>query len=630
MADGSIAGAEPRTPDPAASNVPTSATAGAEAGRSAAAAADGKSEAKLGEDKAGFEALFDGLGQALSERLETAGTGSWANGTGGYDALTPEQREKAERNFRAWAAAHPDEAEGLDVRGHVAWVQAREAERLARRRTPDVASGAPDPADTPDAPAAEGAAKRDPIRDLANKLERTRPDVERADAPLAATIKGIAAAAQTPGALDDARVRTRIAYALQDVEKLSGQVANVPGELREEMARLARTYPGLRHEGMQELVRATPDIADRGLIRDIRATAASIAAERDQASPDAQSRVDVLANRVGVAARARREAPSPDSLDVRNGLADASRPTPHDTRAASSQVAQDSGDQRRPAADGATADGAGAARDAKAGTRVPPPADTTAAVGPATVPPFVQQQQQPAAMQLSGGQFATAAIMSALRRQEPVNPVAPAPWDRQLTPLKERIAGFMERGQVNRDEAALQAAERSGEAAARALQAFAHGPGAAVMGKIQAAGRTDPNGEAGVVAGMREGGPYQDLRREFDAELGRDKALAAALDRAAAAVGQYGADRAAADGIAAKRADAAAVTARFERLDAEVGAAAATTPSRNEGKSQLGDLADKLGDKAAEIAKRAAEALRAAFGRGPGAGAQPSGPSPSP
>ena len=66
--------------------------------------------------------------------------------------------------------------------------------------------------------------------------------------------------------------------------------------------------------------------------------------------------------------------------------------------------------------------------------------------------------------------------MSALRRQEPVNPVTPAPWDRQLTPLKERIAGFMERGQVNRDEAALQAAERSGEAAARALQAFAHGP----------------------------------------------------------------------------------------------------------------------------------------------------------
>lgn len=609
MADGGIAGAEPRTADPAASNVPTSATAGAETGRSPAAASDGKSEAKLGDDKAGFDAVFDGLAQGLAGHLKAAGAGSWTKGTGGYDALTPEQREKAERNFQAWAAVHPEEAEGLDARDHVARVQARETERLARRQAPDAASDAPGPADAPE----EGAARRDPIRDLVNKLERTRPDVERADAPLAATIKGIAAAAQTPGALEDAKVRTRIAYTLQDVEKLSGQVANVPGELREEMARLARTYPGLRHEGMQELVRATPGIADRGLVRDIRATAASIAAERDQVSPDAQSRVDVLANRVGVAARADAPAAAAEKPEARGAvLVDKAKAAPSDIGTGS-------------------AGNRGADREAGAPANSPLPAQTDAARGPATVPPAApQQQQQPAAMQLSGGQFATVAIMSALRRQEPVNPVAPAPWDRQLTPLKERIAGFMERGQVNRDEAALQAAERSGEAAARALQAFAHGPGAAVMGKVQTAGRTDPNGEAGVVAGMREGGPYQDLRREFNAELGRDKALAAALDRAAAAVGQYGADRAAADGIATKRADAAAVTARFERLDAEVGAAAATTPSRNEGKSQLGDLADKLGDKAAELAKRAAEALRAAFGRGPGTGAQPSGPSPSP
>lgn len=459
----------------------------------------------------------------------------------------------------------------------------------------------------------KGQATRDPIRDLVDKLERARLMVERADVPLAASIKGIAATAGTPSALDDAKVRTRVAYALQDIEKLAGPVAGVPQALREEMARLAQTYPGLRHEGMQELVRATPGIADRGLVRDIRVTAASISAERDQDSPDAQSRVDVLANRVSVATRADVLAPTAEKEEARDrGPTDKTGPA----------VAE--ADQ--PGANARTS----SERDVRAGARASLPARTEAATGPATVPPAVQQQQQPAAMQLSGGQFATSAIMSALRRQEPINPAAPAPWDRQLTPLKERIAGFMERGQVNRDETALQAAERSGEAAARALQAFAHGPGAAVMGKVQAAGRTDPNGEAGVVAGMREGGPYQDLRREFDAELGRDKALAAALDRAAAAVGQYGTDRAAADGIAAKRADAAAVTARFERLDAEVGAAAATTPSRNEGKSQLGDLADKLGDKAAELAKRAAEALRAAFGRGPGAGAQPSGPSPSP
>ncbi len=81
-----------------------------------------------------------------------------------------------------------------------------------------------------------------------------------------------------------------------------------------------------------------------------------------------------------------------------------------------------------------------------------------------------------------------------------------------------------------------------------------------------------------------------------------------------------------ADGTAAGRADATAITARFAKLDAEVGKAASETPSRKDGKSQM----EELGEKAAELASKAVEAVRAAFKRTPGPEHQPSaGASPS-
>ena len=163
-----------------------------------------------------------------------------------------------------------------------------------------------------------------------------------------------------------------------------------------------------------------------------------------------------------------------------------------------------------------------------------------------------------------------------------------------------------------------------GQAAVQALRAFANGPGASIMNKIQEASKTDPDGAAGVAAGMREGGPYADLRRTFNAELLKEKGLAAALDRASAAVSQYGADRTAADGIAAGRADATNITARFAKLDAEVGKAASETPGRKDGKSQM----EELGEKAAELASKAIEAVKAAFKRTPSNEQRPSaGPS---
>ena len=210
--------------------------------------------------------------------------------------------------------------------------------------------------------------------------------------------------------------------------------------------------------------------------------------------------------------------------------------------------------------------------------------------------------------------------MNALRRPEPDTP---APWDQQLTPLKSRIERWKENDKNNSEEASLKAAERSGHLAMQALRSFANAPESNVMAKIKQAAKNDPDGEAGVVAGMREGGPYQDLRHTFNADLVREKGFAAALDHVTAAVNKYGADRTAADTIAASRADAATINARFENLDAEVFKSASSTPSRSDGKSQM----EELGDRAAELAKKAVEAFKAAFSRKHDAGH--SGPSPS-
>ena len=108
-------------------------------------------------------------------------------------------------------------------------------------------------------------------------------------------------------------------------------------------------------------------------------------------------------------------------------------------------------------------------------------------------------------------------------------------------------------------------------------------------------------------------GPYADLRRTFNADLLREKGLAGALDRASAAVGQYGADRTRAEAIAEARGDTAAIAARFAKLDAEIGKATSKTPGRKDGKSQM----EELGEKAAELARVAVEAVKAAFRRTP-------------
>ena len=411
---------------------------------------------------------------------------------------------------------------------------------------------------------------RDPIHDLIDKLQRSQGMVASVDPALGASIRAVAAQAEMPSRVDDPMFRTKVAYALQDVEKLAGPSVRIrmPDGLRTEMAALAATSPGLQNERMQALMQGTATMDDRSLVRLIRRDATLIARAFDQTSAHLQSKVEGLENQTRSGRRAEPVAAAP-----------APPVTPAVPVAA---------------------------------TTTPRQADAQA---PAT--PVPASAAEPVVGRHAAQQHPTFAIMAALRKPELASP---APWDQQLTPLKGRIARYTEAAQANEEEAGLRAAEQSGQAAVQALRAFAHGPGAGIMGKIQAAGKADPDGLAGVVSGMHEGGPYAGLRRTFNADLVRERGLAGALDRASAAVGQYGADRTRADGIAEARGDTAAITARFAKLDAEIGKAASETPGRKDGKNQM----EELGEKAAELARVAVEAVKAAFKRPPAAEQGPS------
>src|ERR1700710_717294 len=128
---------------------------------------------------------------------------------------------------------------------------------------------------------ADAATRRDPIHDLITRLDRDASTVTTKDPDLSRTIHRLAdAAGARPDRVENATFRTRVAYALQDLEKLGGPITAVPQGLRDEMGRLALTAPGLQDERLQTLMRSTPALDDARLVRDIRDLATKVGAGR--------------------------------------------------------------------------------------------------------------------------------------------------------------------------------------------------------------------------------------------------------------------------------------------------------------------------------------------------------------
>jgi len=397
---------------------------------------------------------------------------------------------------------------------------------------------------------------KDPIQEMLDRLSRAVPTLVEYNPDLARRAETILRQGAEPGRTEQQPFRHEVAYLIQDIERSPiGQLRLTP-ETRTEVIRLASSAPGLENERMLALMRSTGNIDDRGLVRDIRRAGAQIGRGVHQDTPNVRSQIESLENRIRLTARPADAAPEAQPNDPRIRTA----PAP-------AQPGQ-------PSADSASQ------------TRIAP-------------------QRQP-----SRGALDT--ILTGMRG--PSQGTA-APWDPPLTPMADRITAFQQRMMEGRDEIALRAAEKSGRAAMAALDGFRNGEGATIMNRIRDAARSEPGGMAAVLSEMREGGRFADLRQQFNNALANEKGVAQAYDKAAGALARYGQDRTAVEQVISRRPDAANLTARFEQMDAQIGEAAGSTPSRRDGKSMIEDLAKQ----AAELIQRAVDAVKFVFSRQPSA-----------
>jgi len=424
------------------------------------------------------------------------------------------------------------------------------------------ASGKPD-----EPPTATPADASDPVAQVLKRMEQMHHVAAGADLRLADMMTYLIQQGSDPDRRAQPRFRHNVGYTLQDLEKQTGPIALSP-ETRSEMIRLAGSAPGLQNQRMLALMAATASIQDGEVVREIRRVAGNIGLRGDQSTPDIQSRLDALEAKVRLAARPSETAPSPE--------------------APGRTAVQTPSGERQPADRAAN------------WTRQPATAGGNAGL------------QQP---QIHYPRSALDTLLSGLRTNGSGAPGQPAE-----TPMASRLAAFEKKTQDERDDRAIQGAIVSGRAALGALQNFSHGEGGAVISRIREAARTDPDGIAGVLAEMRAGGRFADLRGQFNTALSTGLGTANAYDRAAAALDRYGKDRSAVEDIAGRRPDAAnAITGRFERMDAEIGEAAAETPARNDGRSRFDDLPKK----AAELLQRAVDAVKAAVTGPPAPTSQP-------
>jgi hypothetical protein len=400
-----------------------------------------------------------------------------------------------------------------------------------------------------------------------------------------------------------------VAYAMETVEKTLGHQLPLSDSARDDMTRLAGSAPGLQNDRMIALLQQTPTINNPELVRDLRVRGREIGQQGDQQTEQIRDRIDHLEYEVHQADRAPALAPPPQAQQSQaQGTNSASSPTANAAGAANTEPTQ--------GPDKSAENNAGA----KQHTSHQPGQDEAARAR--------EEARAQAAGQQANGYVRQATPLDHLNGivRNVSGGGASAPWDATPQPFGNRLAAFEAGLSRERDQKGLQNAERAGRAALDAMDGFRTGDGATVMNRIASAARSDPEGMSGVLAGMREGGRYQDLRQQFNTALSEEKGVANAYDKAAEALAKYGEARTGVEQIIARRPDAANLTAKFQQLDAEIGEKAESTPSRREGKNSLEDIAKQ----AAEIIQKAVETVKSFFNpqQGPESTNRP-GPSPS-
>ena len=422
---------------------------------------------------------------------------------------------------------------------------------------------------------------RDPIVDLVLRMQDAYRGLGEPVAGLSAGLARLATQSAEPERVGQAYYRTQVAYALQDVERTlaagGGNPIEMAPDLRAEMTTLAATAPGLTNKRMEALVRSTPDIDDTNLVRDVRRAALVLGEQPDQHSAPINERVDVLENRVRMATKPARPVQQPDDGPLAS-------PAAQQTRAATSPGGGN--DANAPQARMRHAEQAVAEELAPGGA----PQQAPVAV--------VQQQQKPQSL---AGQ-----ITGWMR-----SPSTSPPWAPPPVAMGDRVTGMQRALDQGRTDQLIRATETSGVSYMQAIETFATGPGAGILGKIEDAASTEPGGIQSVMRGMQPGGAYANLRTEFDDALQQDRVFAAAYNQVERTGAAWGQNRMAlAADFEAKQLGANQLDARFARAEEAIGEATEKMPGRTPGKTVM----EELGEKVAEILKRAAERVRSAFG----------------
>jgi len=432
---------------------------------------------------------------------------------------------------------------------------------------------------TPDTPEDDAADPREAaLREVLDKLQLALPALQSADKSLAQHVDSVIRQAGDPLRFNQRSFQHAIAYAAQDTTKILGATRfELAPESANELSKLAGSAPGLENKAFKSLLQGTGQIDDGNLVRDIRRMASEIGQQADQNTPAIRGQLEALENRVRLApivatvAEAQPQTPQPETPDA---------PGTENTLAA--QAAET---QRRQTA---------AARQAQNGSFLPGVATNARQDG----------------------------MFRSLRSNGPFNT---PPWEAGAQSFAGRLNAFEARMREGKDAIALRAAEHSARAAMEAMEGFRNSEGGVIMNRIRAAAQSDPNGLAGVLSEMKQGGKFADLRQQFNNTLADEKGVIAAYDRAAEALARYGADRQAIEPIIARRPDAINLSAKFDAMDREIGQAAGELPSRRDGKTMLEDLSKQ----AAELLQRAVDNIKHLFNRNPSPGASPGGPSPS-
>lgn len=439
----------------------------------------------------------------------------------------------------------------------------------------------------------------DAIKQAVDQLRASLPKLQETNPAYASGLNNFLQSADDPVRLNQAEFQHRIAYAVKDVERMTGPFEKLDGDARQQIAILSMSSPGLKNGRVETLLSEANSSVDTPLRNDIRRTAIEIGKQADQDTPQIQSQLEALENRV-------RLSPSAPA---------AQPPAPPGTEATNTP----------PLAPGLDASGrpAGAAQSAGAQSPSSQPSAPTGDNWQARADQ--QQARQSQVNQETYSQAgAGAAIASTMLRgfQKLGEAIPPPPWEAMTTSFGDRLKNFETRQQARSDQKVIDGLEQSGANALSALQSLTNNEGAAMMSRVNQAARSDPNGFEGVLAEMRPGGKYAALRQQFNVAINDEKGFAAAYDKAVEAVGQYASDRKAASPIVARGSDAVAVTARLEALEQNVGERMAGIPSLSDGKTMLEDLRKQ----AAEVFKAIADGIKNLFQR-----ASPSAsPSPGP